>query len=73
MPKDKRIKWWDDERDIGNCLIVTLAHGWAFEPHDNECVAEHVRGFDTVKEARGKFRGVASARPCKCQRCQRGY
>lgn len=36
----------DDERDIGNSLIVTLAPGWHFV--DGEC--EGVRGFDTFSE-----------------------
>jgi|AntAceMinimDraft_12_1070368.scaffolds.fasta_scaffold153782_2 hypothetical protein len=36
----------DDERDIGNSIIVTLADGWHFEDGDKE----GVRGFDTMQE-----------------------
>ena len=43
----KHIEHWDDERDIGNGIIVTLHLGWSFEQSH-----EGVRGFDTVTEAR---------------------
>jgi hypothetical protein len=62
-----RVLHWDAERDIGNSLIVTLAHGFAFEPHEDERVAEHVRGFDTVRHARN---AVKAAKPCSCARCR---
>ena len=38
--KHSRIEYWDDERAIGNSLIVTLVKGWRFEEK-----GEHVRGF----------------------------
>ena len=38
----------DDERNIGNNIIVTLEKGWDFED-DKGC---GVRGFDTVAEAK---------------------
>jgi hypothetical protein len=59
--RHSRILHWDDERSIGNSLIVTLAGGWKFsaDPLSNE----HVRGFDTVKEAMAEVR---SAIPCDC-------
>jgi hypothetical protein len=37
----------DDERDIGNSVIVTLAPGWFFKGTD-----EGVRGYDTMREAK---------------------
>ena len=42
------IAYIDDERELGNSIIVTLAEGWFFvdEP---DC---GVRGFDTVGEVR---------------------
>jgi hypothetical protein len=38
----------DDERNIGNSIIVTLEAGWDFED-EKEC---GVRGFDTVAEVK---------------------
>jgi hypothetical protein len=38
----------DDERDIGNGIIVTLEKGWEFNA-DKGC---GVRGFDTVAEVK---------------------
>jgi hypothetical protein len=38
----------DDERDIGNSIIVTLEQGWDFED-EKGC---GVRGFDTVAEVK---------------------
>jgi hypothetical protein len=40
------IKHIDDERSIGNSLIVTLERGWHF--NDGDC--EGVRGYDTIAE-----------------------
>lgn len=40
------IRFIDDERDIGNSLIVTLKDGWRFKDGDKE----GVRGFDTMSE-----------------------
>ena len=37
----------DDERDIGNSVIVTLKSGWYFKDS-----AEGVRGYDTIHEAK---------------------
>ena len=34
--RDPRIEHWDDERKIGNSLIVTLRNGWAFDPRERE-------------------------------------
>jgi len=46
---DPRVETVDDERGIGNSIIVTLAPGWtlnAKDPHDG------VFGGDTMKECR---------------------
>lgn len=59
--RHKKIEHWDDERSIGNSIIVTLEKGFRFsEPGD------HVRGFDTVKDA---MREVRAAAKCGCAEC----
>lgn len=58
-----RIQAWDDEREMGNSLIVSLNPGW-YWMQENEGV--HVRGFDTVSEAKSDLRDTA---PCKCKEC----
>ena len=40
------IKYIDDEREIDNGIIVTLANGWCFADEPN-C---GVRGYDTIAE-----------------------
>jgi hypothetical protein len=60
--KHKKVEHWDDERPIGNSLIVTLARGWRFEER-----GEHVRGFDTQREA---MAGVRGATKCDCEKCK---
>lgn len=57
-----RIEFWDDERSIGNSLIITLKDGWAFRP------AEHVEGFDTVRDA---VAGMKSTVRCSCPECSK--
>ena len=57
-----RVQFWDDERNLGNSLIVSVRRGWAFDPANRE----HVRGFDTVKGALGDLREVS---PCTCGEC----
>lgn len=56
-----KVQFWDDERAIGNNLIVTLNYGWRFGE-----TGEHVRGFDSEKEAR---QAVKSAAVCNCSEC----
>ncbi len=63
----KRVEHWDDERSIGNSLIVTLKPGWAFFACEDESAAEHVKGFDTVRAAQS---AVRSANKCPCRRCR---
>jgi hypothetical protein len=67
--KHAKILHWDDERNLGNGIIVTTKPGWAFRPHDDERVAEHVKGFDLVKEARSEMKWV---KRCQCSRCKAG-
>ena len=50
MKLAKHIEYWDDEREQGNGIIITLKDGFSFTPQN--CGIEHVRGFDTVTEAR---------------------
>lgn len=46
LRKHSKVEIVDDEREIGNGVIVTLKKGWTFDPaFDNR-----VRGEDTVKE-----------------------
>lgn len=42
------IKFIDDERDIGNSIIVMLDEGWFFMD-DKTC---GVKGFDTIAEVK---------------------
>jgi len=65
--RHKKIQFWDDERKYGNSLIVTLHYGWAFGDNENPNGGEHVRGFDTVKEAMAEVR---AAEPCHCRTCR---
>jgi hypothetical protein len=62
----KRVQFWDDERGIGNSLIVTLHSGWKF-PTD-PMNPSHVEGFDTVKEAK---QAVRASLPCNCADCRK--
>jgi hypothetical protein len=66
-PYAARVMDWSDERRAGDGIIVTLAHGWAFEPSTDANAACHVRGFDTVTAAKA---GISKeAQPCPCGRC----
>lgn len=49
----------DDERNIGNSIIVTLQEGWDFED-EKGC---GVRGFDTVAEVK-----AGTTKACVTQR-----
>lgn len=62
MKLPAKVQHWDDERSYGNGIIVTLHYGHCFD--DPGC---HVRGFDTVKEAR---QGIKYSQPCSCPECQ---
>ncbi len=62
--KSKKVMHWDDERSIGNSLIVTLNYAWKFT--SDALGVEHVLGFDTATEARA---AVREAVPCDCPEC----
>lgn len=62
--KAKHIEHWDDERDIGNGVIVTLHYGYSFEPREHA----GVRGFDTVTEAKYES-ALKRVYKCNCELC----
>lgn len=53
-PGHPSIEHWDDERGIGNGIIVTLRPGLFFY---DDC---GVMGFDTVREAKREVRAALS-------------
>jgi hypothetical protein len=59
-----RVMFWDDERSIGNSLIITLDYGFRFPKA--EC---HVIGVDTIKEALAELR---ESEVCRCDECLSG-
>ena len=61
----KHIEAWDDEREVGNGVIVTLTRGWSFYSTEHLGVC----GFDTVTEAREGTRKKNLYR-CKCAFCK---
>jgi hypothetical protein len=47
LAKHSRVEFIDDERSIGNSIIITLKQGWSFtRGFDNR-----VDGADTMKDA----------------------
>jgi len=52
-PKHPIVEHWDDERSLGNGIIVTLRDGVYFY---DDC---GVMGFDTSAEAKGEVRRIA--------------
>jgi len=63
----ERIRHWDDEREIGNSLIVSLNNGWYWAGID-PFPGNHVAGFDTVRDVVNALRSTA---PCNCDECKR--
>lgn len=64
--KHKRmVEHWDDERKAGNSLIVTLKDGFYWGLGDE---GEHVRGFDTIREAMDEF---VTVKRCYCKSCKK--
>lgn len=55
-----RVKLVEDERAIGNGIIVTLRAGWHYDPLDYE---SRVRGDDTVTEALAAVRRAYAVPP----------
>lgn len=64
MKLPDKVWYWDDERSIGNSLIVTLKPGWKWGTDPG--VPTHVEGFDNPTEARKALRSVL---PCSCNEC----
>lgn len=60
--ENPRIEFWDDERMIGNSIVVTLKWGFTF------IEGQHagVMGFDTATEAREAILGSFH---CYCEDC----
>ena len=58
-----RVEHWDDERECGNSIILSLKDDWRFI--NTEC---HTSGFDTVKEA---IEGLRDTLPCDCADCRK--
>ena len=59
----EQVMFFDDERDLGNGIIVTLKRGWRWS---DDMVPYHVKSFDTVAEAKS---GIRDALPCSCSEC----
>jgi hypothetical protein len=64
MAHPKKVMFWDDERSVGNGIIVNLAYGWEFG--DDKWHPTHVRGFDSKREA---LDAVRESIPCHCKDC----
>lgn len=62
---NNKVMFYDDERNIGNAIIVTLRYGWRFDTMGS---AEHVQAFDTKREANS---AVRDAIPCTCNDCSK--
>jgi len=58
-----RIESWDDERSLGNSLIVSLRDGWRWTHGD----VTHVSGFDTIAEVLAALRETTR---CECETCR---
>lgn len=55
LAKQPWVAFVDDERHLGNSIVITLADGWFFK-NEPDC---GVQGFDTIKEAQ---QGAAKSR-----------
>lgn len=51
-----RVETVDDERSMGNGVIVTLKQGWSFDP----ALDNRVRGEDSFSQALAEVRGAHS-------------
>jgi hypothetical protein len=50
-----RVEFVDDEREMGNGVLVTLKKGFVWRLHDGD---NRVRGFDTPQQAASGLRDV---------------
>ena len=62
LKRSKKVMYVDDERDIGNSLIVTLNYGYRFEDEG------HVKGFDDPEEAWEEVKHLTVK--CNCEECR---
>lgn len=60
----ERIMYWDDERNIGNGIIVSLEDGWR---DGTDLAVCHTLAEDMVKEMLWKLQ---STEPCDCEECR---
>lgn len=60
LRRHSRVEIVDDERALGNGVIVTLRAGWSFDPIDPE---NRVRGGDTIAEIYSDVRSAYRAVP----------
>lgn len=63
LRRDPRVSYIDDERDIGNSIIITL---FDHRFDESPIAYHHVKGVDTVKEA---VYAVRDTVPCDCATC----
>jgi len=61
LRKDKRIEVIDDERRVGNSLIINLKDGFRFNDE-----GEHIFGEDSALEA---WESMKRVQPCGCDDC----
>lgn len=54
VKSNPKVELVDDERALGNGVIVTLKQGWTFSPGEDN----RVRGADTFHEARAMLRSA---------------
>ena len=67
LPKKfhSRVMHWDDERNIGNYILITLDHGWRTEGTDIN--PNHTICAYTIKEGVEYVRDAVS---CNCKECK---
>lgn len=59
-----KILHFDDEREIGNSIIVTLVPGWHWG--QDSFAVEHVLGFDTKGQVKEALKAIKA---CTCPEC----
>lgn len=69
MKKDKRISHIDDERSLGNSIIITLKDGFCHDLQSNQLGQSdsvHVFGIDTMADLSDEMKKVSR---CDCVEC----